>query len=617
MTTAPPQAASRQRSRFLEALSLRVIVADGAIGTMLQERGVPIDACLEQVNISRPALVRTLHREYVEAGAELIQTNTFGANRVRLAAFSLEGRVAEINRRAVQIAREAVALTGRGVFIAGDVGPLGEAVAPEEAQAAFEEQIGSLAQEHVDLLLIETFSSLEEAMIAIAAARKAAPGTPVVVEMSFLVNGRTAEGRGARETGEALIEAGADVIGVNCGEGPPQALRLLKELARIPGARLIAQPNAGKPQLVQRRVVYTATADYIAGYAKRFVRAGALIVGGCCGTSPRHIAAMREALDQKPAPDSVSVEIAPTPLAPEPVVARSFQEKLKTGRFVVSVEVDPPRSQAVVQTIEAARLMREAGADCVNVGDSPMAEARLSAIAMASLLKEKAGIEPVLHCSTRDRNLMALQSDLLGAHALGIRSVLCIKGDAHALGSYAKATAIWDLNAFGLLRLLRGFNAGEDAAGKPVRPSTSFFAGAAVNPSAPDLVEEAKMVRRKAQAGAEFLISQAVFEAEAVERLIERLGPSHPPIIIGVWPVHSLRQADFLSEYITPVPSWVRDRIEAAGSDAEKAGVEMAQDLLEKLRPLAQGVYLIPSFGRFSGIAELVVAARELADSRA
>jgi homocysteine S-methyltransferase len=612
--TSAPTAAPRQRSRFLEALEQRVLVADGAIGTMLQERGVPVDACLEQVNLTRPALVRALHRDYVEAGAELIQTNTFGANRHRLGQFSLEARVTEINRKAVQIAREAIALTGRNVFIAGDIGPLGVRVTAEEAVEAFAEQMSALAAERVDLFILETFTSLDEALSALDAARRVAPDMPVVAELSFQAGGRTSDGHGARKAGEALIEAGADVIGANCGEGPPQALRVLRELALIPGARLVAQPNAGRPTLVQRRVVYTATADYLAGYARRFVRAGALIVGGCCGTSPRHTAAIREALERR-VEQQVEVSAGPEPDAVmTPAAApRNLQEKLASGRFIVSVEVDPPRSLAINQTLEAARLMHEAGVDCVNVGDSPMAEARLSAIAMAALLRDKAGVEPILHCSTRDRNLMALQSDLLGAHAWGVRNVLCIKGDAHALGSYAKATAIWDLNALGLLRLLRGFNAGLDAANKPVQPPTHFFTGAVVNPAAVDLSEEARLTRRKAEAGAEFFLSQAIFDAEPLERLLEKLGPSHAPIIVGVWPIHSLRQVDFLDEHITPVPAWVRERIAAAGEDAEKCGVELAQALLAKLRPLAQGVYLIPSFGRLSGVTELVVAARELA----
>ena len=301
-------------------------------------------------------------------------------------------------------------------------------------------------------------------------------------------------------------------------------------------------------------------------------------------------------------------------LVTEPKLARrSLRRKLAAGRFVISVEVDPPRGLSIKRAIDAAGLMCDSGADCVNVGDSPMAEVRMSAVAMAWLLKERAGMETIVHCSPRDRNIMALQADLMGAHALGLRNFLCIKGDPHALGSYPDAKPVWDVNALGLMRILKGFNAGYDAANKSVQPSTRFFIGAAVNPMAENLREEARLVRRKVEAGAQYLLSQAVFEVEPVERLLEALGPSHPPIILGIWPVHTLRQATFLDEHITPVPVWLRNELEKAGEDGERCGLDEAQRLLEKVQPLVQGIYLIPSFGRFSGIAELVTAARELA----
>ncbi len=602
-------AVPRAASRFLAALGDRVLVSDGATGTVLQERGIPVDDCLESVNLTRPGMVRQLHREYIDAGADLIQTNTFGANRVRLGAFGLEGQVGQINRTAVRIAREAVAAAGAKVFIAGDVGPLGQELSADAAEKAFSEQIEVLAAESVDLFLLETFTSLKEALIAVKAARRVSPSTPIAAQLSFLA-GKTVEGKAAQEAATALRDAGADLVGANCGEGPAAVLRVVREMAKVAGVKLIARPSAGRPLLVQRRVVYSATAEYLAGYARRFIRAGAVVVGGCCGTSPRHIAALRRVVDEKRAP---RIRVVTPPPAEVKATPRTLRDKLAAGRFVISVEVDPPKGLAINRTLEAAALMREAGADCVNVGDSPMAEVRLSAIAMAALLKERVGVEPIVHCSTRDRNLMALQSDLMGAHALGLRNILCIKGDPHALGSYTNAAAVWDVNALGLMRILKGFNAGHDAIDNPVRPPTRFFVGGAVNPSAEDLDEEVRLVRRKIRAGADFLMSQAVFDHESVERFVERLGPPPAPIILGVWPIHTPRQAEFLNDRVLPVPVWVRSEIEKAGGDGEKRGIELASALIEKVRPLVQGIYIIPSFGRFAGVAELVAFARELA----
>jgi methionine synthase I (cobalamin-dependent)/5,10-methylenetetrahydrofolate reductase len=602
-------------SPFLAALERKVLLSDGAMGTLLHDAGVPADVCPELTNLERPELVRRVHLDYIDAGADLIQTNTFGANRVRLGAFGLAERLAEINRAAVRLARGAVEGAGRPVFVAGDVGPLGERVTPQEAHEAFAEQMVVLAAEGVDLFLLQTFTALEEALVAVRAARATAPGVPVVAEMSFIDGRRTFEGLSPAKAGQALREAGADLVGANCGNGPAEVLLAVRELAAVPGLRVIAQPSAGRPLLVQRRVVYQATAEFMAGYARRFLDAGAVIVGGCCGTSPRHIGAMRRAIDA----GGAAVRVLKAPGA-EPAgrpAPKSLRAKLAAGRFVVSVEIDPPRGLGVRRAVEGAVLMRERGADCVNVGDSPMAEVRMSAIAMAALLKQQAEVEPIVHFSTRDRNVMALQADLLGAHALGLRNVLCIKGDPHALGRYTKAAAVWDVNALGLIRIIQGFNAGHDAIGTSVRPPARFLAGAAVNPMARDPDAEVRLVRRKIEAGARFFLSQAIFDADALERFLERLGEPPAPIIVGVWPLHTARQAAFLNEKVVPVPATVRAALERAGTDGEEAGLELAARLLERVRPLAQGVYFVPSFGRYEGVGELVAAARELGDRRA
>lgn len=597
-------------SPFLKALKERVLLGDGAAGTVLQERGIPTDACLEKVNLDRPEMVRQLHADYIEAGADLIQTNTFGANRARLAAYGLDGQVELLNRRAVELAREAAAAAGRRVFVAGDIGPLDQDFDEASAREAFAEQMSALADAGVDLFILQTFTSLSEATLAVRTARELAPETPVVAEISFGADDKTSDGHGAQEAATALRYAGADAVGANCGEGPAAVLRLIREMADLesPGLLLIAQPSAGRPALVQRRVVYPVTAGSLAEYTRRFVEAGAAIVGGCCGTSPRHTAAMKRALE---APHVPQITLAPAvEAAPRP---RGLRQKLAAGKFVVSVEIDPPRGMAVNRTVEAAALMKASGADFVNVGDSPMAEVRMSAIAMGSILRQRAGVEVVVHCSPRDRNIMALQADLMGAHALGIRNILCVMGDPHALGSYTNAAAVWDVNALGLMRILNGFNAGHDAIDKPVKPVTRFFVGAAVNPSAADVDAEIRLVKRKVAAGAGFLMSQAIFDVEPLERFLEKLGDPPIPIILGMWPIQSARQALFLNERVIPVPEWVRLEIDKAGDGAAERGLEMAALLVERVRPLAQGVYFIPSFGRFQGIAELVSLAHGLA----
>jgi homocysteine S-methyltransferase len=603
------QPAETTDTPFLKALEERVLLSDGATGTVLQERGIPFDACLELANIEQPDLVRQLHIDYINAGADIIQTNTFGANSMRLAAYGLAGRVADLNRRAVELAREAVASSGRVVYVAGCVGPLGDEVDDDTAKRAFREQIEALAAAGIDLFLLQTFTSLSQATVAVRTAREAAPDLPVIAEISFQADYQTSDGRSAREVAASLREAGADVAGANCGEGPPAVLRLIREMARVPGLKLIAQPSAGPPTLVQRRVVYQVTAEYLADYARRFTEAGAVIVGGCCGTSPRHIGAIRRMLDAPPSAHGVTAIARPEP-PPEP---RSLRQKLAAGKFVISVEIDPPRGLSIRRTMEAAALMKKSGVDCVNVGDSPMAEVRMSAIAMGAMLRQQAALDVIVHCSPRDRNIMALQADLMGAHALGIRNILCIRGDPHALGSYTNAAAVWDVNALGLMRILRGFNAGHDAIDKPVRPATRFFAGAAVNPCAEDINAEVQLVKRKVNAGAKFMMSQAVYDSDALERFLEKLGPPPIPIILGLWPIQSSRQARFLNESIMPVPEHVRLEIEKAGDGAGQRGFELSARLLEKVRPLVQGVYFIPSFGRFQGIADLVALARRLA----
>jgi len=613
------------------------------MGTLLFSRGVPQQASLDQLVLTRPELVGSIHREYVTAGADAIETCSFGANRIRLAPFGLSAEASHLNRRAAQLAREAREVAGRDVLVAGSVGPLASAarqplpLSTGQAEAAFREQIEGLLEGGVDLLVLETFGRLDELLVAIAVARGLSD-LPIVAEMTFGEELRATDGTAPSAAARALAEAGADAVGVNCGAGPVVCLDALSGMGSpgepppVQGATLSIMPNAGLPRRVEGQFLYAADPAYFGEMAVRFVEAGASIVGGCCGTTPAHVAAMRASIDRMLAARPGSVVESPSETE-EPARAHEvprtgtieassgespgptgLARALASGRFVVSVEIDPPRSVRIDRTLEAARLLRDAGADLVNVSDSAMARVRMGAMAVAFAIQREVGIECLVHVTTRDRNLMALESELLGAHALGIRDVLALTGDPPRVGDYPTGTGVWDVDSAGLIGILARLNRGEDPAGGPIGARAGFTIACALDPTASDLDRELGRLEQKLAAGAHLVMTQPIYDRSQWDRLAEGIerrwgAPRLPvPILAGVLPLHSSRHAEFLHNEVPgiTIPDRIRAAMRAAGDRGAELGLELALELLADLRTRSDGTYLMPSFGRYEMAAELV-----------
>lgn len=609
------------------------LLADGAMATALHARGIAAESCFEELNRSRPALVADVHRAYRDAGARMLWTNSFGANRFKLRGFGLDGHVAEINAAAVTVARQAAAGAAQRVYIAGDVGPLGVRLAPygrvtvEQARDAFREQLHALVAAGVDAIVCETMSDVREVGVAVEVARSLG-SMPLIAMMTFTRDDRTLLGDDAPAVARALHALGADVIGVNCSGGPAQAMRVLGAMrAAAPGARFAVKPNAGWPEQVGGRIMYPATPEYFAQYARAFAGAGAVIIGGCCGTTPAHVAAMHAALKRAgraPAAISPAGRGRPTQerLDAGPVTSppTRLAQRLAAGRFVVSVELDPPRGLNLHKLSAGAQLLAEAGADVINVADSPMARMRMSPWAVCHGIERDAGIETVLHFPLRGRNLLRVQGDLLAAHALGLRNLFVVMGDPTAIGDHPTATDSYDLVPSGLIRLLKTqLNAGVDHAGGAIGEPTAFFVGCALNLCAADLDKEIRALRKKIAAGADFALTQPVYDAAVagafLQRYADRHGPLSLPLLAGVLPLYSARHAAFLHNEVPgiSIPEPVRRRITDAGSAAAAAGVTMALELIDALRGVVQGIYLMPPFSRFDLAAEIIEAVRRKA----
>ncbi len=614
---------------FLQALESGILLADGAMGTMLHGRGISFDQCFDALNLTDPAVVADVHRAYIEAGARLVLTNTFGANRYKLARHGLEDKVTEINQAGVELARRVVAASFKEVFVAGDVGPLGVRIAPygrvslEEARAAFSEQIAALANAGADLIVIETISDLYEVKEAVCAAREVCQ-LPVVASVTFTRDDVTLLGDSPSKVARTLDEAGAEVIGVNCSGGPSQLLRILKAMRQtVPQAKFWVKPNAGWPEQVGGRIMYPADADYFGEYALSFCEAGANIVGGCCGTTPAHIASMRAALEKYPEGCRPPVVEAVSPVAVEdgnvlPEPASPFAQRLAAGQFSIAVEMDPPRGLSTHKLIAAASLLADAGADVINVADSPMARMRMSAWAVCDVIKRQVGVDVTLHFPTRGRNLLRVQGDLLAAHALGIRNVFVVMGDPTSIGDYPEAMDNYDLVPSGLIKLIKqGFNVGVDHAGASIGQPTHFFVGAALNLCPPEPEREIKNLHRKALNGADFFLTQPIYRPEDGPRLLEQYeaqyGPLGKPVLAGILPLVSARHAAFLHHEVPGVfiPEEALQRIEAAGENAERAGVDLAIELIEQIKGWAQGIYIMPQFHRYDLVAEIVERVKE------
>ncbi|MDQ3937969.1 MAG: bifunctional homocysteine S-methyltransferase/methylenetetrahydrofolate reductase [Chloroflexota bacterium] len=633
--TEPQPVTSPPRKAFAARLKRAPLLVDGAMGTLLYSRGVPQRSVLDELVETRPDLVGAIHREYIDAGADAIETHTFGANRLRLAPFGLSGRAAALNRRAAQLAREARDVAGsRDVLIAGSIGPLTAPVhgperpAEQEVRASFREQIEGLLEGGADLLLFETFSDLDELLHGVAEAR-ALCDLPVVAQMTFGEELLSIDGTSPQTAATALAAAGVDAVGVNCGVGPLICLDALIQMGR-PSAGLARSivPNAGLPQRVEGQFVYAAGPNYFGEAAARFLAAGARIVGGCCGTTPDHIRAMRQTLDREHAREQAAAGLTATPVgaAPRtPIVEKTpavqgepppptrLASLLGDGRFVISVEIDPPRSVRIDRTIEAGRLLQEAGVDIVNISDSAMARVRMGALAVAFGIQHDLDLECLVHLTTRDRNLMALESELLGAHALGVRNILALTGDPPRVGDYPTATGIWDIDSAGLIAVLRRLNRGEDQAGKPIGSPAGFTIACALDPTAADLDHEVERLSAKLAAGADLIMTQPIYAAEQWHRFMEAAVRRWPgglpkPVLLGVLPLHTARHAEFLHNEVPgiTIPAEVRAAMHAAGERGTEVGVEMAHALLEEMAPLVHGTYIMPSFGRYEQAAELV-----------
>ena len=619
-------------NKFLDLLSSQTLLADGAMGTMLHTRGVGFDKCFDELNLTNPAAVADIHRAYIEAGAQLIITNTFGANRFKLAKHGLQDDVVELNKAGVELAKRVVAASFKDVLIAGDVGPLGVRIAPfgrvqpEEAREAFAEQIKALADAGVDLIVIETFSDLYEIREAIKAARDVGAShtpsgrfdspLPVVASVTFTRDDRTLLGDEPMKVARTLRDAGADVIGVNCSGGPAQLLRILRQMKQaVPDGKFWVKPNAGWPEQVGGRIMYPADAEYFGDYALSFRETGAVIVGGCCGTTPQHIAVMKKALDSS-SHSSVLIqtsEVFETSEVSETEPPTQFAQKLGRGEFAISVEMDPPRGLSTHKLLAGASLLADAGADVINVADSPMARIRMSTWAVCDVVQRKVGVETTIHFPTRGRNLLRVQGDLLAAHALGIRNIFVVMGDPTSVGDYPEAMDNYDLVPSGLIKLIKqGFNEGIDHSGTSIGQPTNFFVGAALNLCPPDMDNEIKNLHRKVKAGADFFLTQPVYSPADGPKLLEaynaRHGKLNKPILVGILPLVSVRHANFLHNEVPgiSIPEGTRKRIEAAGDEGVKAGVEIAVELVEQLKAWAGGVYVMPQFHKYDMVAEII-----------
>lgn len=660
---------------ILDRLRQGPLLCDGAMGTMLYARASASQMhgrCFDELVLTSPELVQRIHREYILAGAQIIETNTFGANAIKLGAYGLGDEVKRINRRAAQLAREAREVAGQMVFVAGAVGPSGQMQIPDLAddeprlailRGIFREQIEALMEGGVELLILETFGSLIELRQAVLAAREAGD-LPVVAQLTFSEDGLTLAGETPEAAARMLASLRVDVIGSNCSQGPAGIEDAVQRMARTlrqvaPGPEdeplLSAQPNAGLPHRVENRFFYGATPAYFAEYARRFVESGVRLIGGCCGTTPAHVAAMRDALAGYQPHDTTHAWTVETPLAEldpfagstQPAAITSegtrLQQALRAGRFVVSIELDPPKGLNPSKILDGAAYLKSLGLEFVNIADSPMARVRMSCMALGRLLRDALDLEAILHITTRDRNMMALQSDLLGAHALGLHNILALTGDPLHAGNYPNLTGVWDVDSVGLIGVLRGMNEGHDAGGAALGMPAHFHIGAALNlnmlndlidverertrrklldttrdamaeagENQPLLTEtelELRRLQQKLDAGAQYIMTQPIYSLEPLEQFFDTFGPIPVPMILGMIPLHSSKHAEYLHNEVPgiTIPDEVRARMREAGDRGREVGIKLAHEVITEARSrgLIQGCYLMPSYGRYDLVGEL------------
>src|SRR3954453_246318 len=619
---------------FIQAIAdEHVYLFDGAMGTMLYAKGVFINKCYDELNLRNPEIVLEVHKQYVRAGAEIIETNTYGANRIKLRSFGIEDELRAINQHGAAIAREAA---GDSVFVAGAIGPLGIRIEPYgptslgEAREYFREQAAALRDAGVDLFVLETMSNIAEIEQGILAIRDIC-SLPIVAQMTIGNDGRTIYGDTARTIAQRLDLAGADVIGLNCSVGPDVMLDAIEEITAVTAKKISAQPNAGLPREVNGRQMYMASPDYMAKYAKRLIHKGVKFLGGCCGTTPEHIKIMADAVRPlSPRRSFVVVEREAGAKASDskesvPMAARSnWGKRIAAGEFVTTIEITPPKGPNPDKMIESVRTIKAAGVDAVNVPDGPRAQNRMGAIAVAVLLQQRVGIETVLHYCCRDRNLLGMHSDLLGCAALGLHNVLLISGDPPKMGPYPEATAVFDIDSIGLTNMVSLMNRGLDLGGNPLGEPTRFTIGVGVNPGHLDLEYELRRLDWKVKAGAEYAITQPVFDVRQLEHFLARIEHMHLPVVAGIWPLLSYRNAQFMNNEVpgVSVPDDVMERMRIASEKSKehamREGVTIARETLARVRERVAGVQVSAPLGRvdlalevFEGLVEKRVIASQ------
>ena len=609
-------------SDFLARIKQSPVLCDGAMGTLLYAKGIFINRSYDELNLSQPDLIRGIHHEYLQAGAEIIETNTFGGNSFRLARHSLADKVRDINHAGVRIARDAA--KSFDVWVAGSVGPLGSRIEPlgktsfQEARDAFRQQIAVLVEGGVDLLILETFGYLEEIHQAMLAAKDVSSSLPIVAQVTIDEDGNCLDGSDPQTFVPKLVEWGANVIGCNCSVGPVAMLDAMERVRAATSLPLAAQPNAGIPRSVDGRNIYLCSPEYMASYARKFVAAGVRLVGGCCGTTPEHIRVMKSALRVGEARGKASsTPTAGGAAAPLAVPAVSLQDrsllgaKLARGEFVTMVEIVPPKGIDVQKEVEGARFLKSVGVDAVNIPDSPRASARMSNQALSLLIQRDVGIDAILHYTCRDRNVLCIQSDLLGAAAVGIRNLICITGDPPKMGNYPDATAVFDVDAIGLVNIVHNLNRGLDLGGNPIGMGTGFVIGVGANPGLTDLDEEIRRFEYKVQAGAEYVVTQPVFDLRLLETFLRRIEHCQIPVVAGIWPLVSVRNAEFMkNELRVSVPDAILERMARAQTPeaARAEGVAIAREMLIAARQMAQGAQISAPSGRYSSAVDVLEA---------
>ena len=615
-----------------DLFTARTVLCDGAIGTMLYSRGIFINRCFDELNLSQPEMVRTIHEEYLHAGARVIETNTFGANAFRLKRFGLEEKVRDINVAGVRLARACVAelqsKQSMEAYVAGALGPLGVRVGPgegasvAEAETAFAAQVQALAEGGpgvgADLLIAETLPSLLQAEAALRAARDVAPDLPLIVMVTVDAGGNCPDGSSPEAVAQRLTELGVDAVGCNCSDGPQTVLRVIERMRAVTELPLAAMPNAGVPKSVDGRSIYMTSPEYMGSFARKAVRAGANFIGGCCGTTPAHIRAIRGALRAMDAQETgaKSVETSSAPretvnaVQPPALGERSrIGSMIASGQFCTLVEIVPPRGIDCSKELEGAAYLYSLGVHAINVPDSPRASARMSAQSLCVQIQQHIGIETVLHYTCRDRNMLSIQSDLLGASSIGLKNILCLTGDPPKMGNYPHATAVFDVDAIGLVRVVQGLNHGLDIGNSSIGESTGFTVSVAANPGVPDIEQEIRRFELKVEAGAEFCITQPVFDMRLLETFLRRIEQFRIPVIAGIWPLTSLKNAQFMKNDLgVSMPEEIMQRMSGAGNPeaARAEGVAIAQEMLTQTRAHVQGTQVSAPFGKYTAAVQVL-----------